>query len=391
VSVHPSEAFPYRSVAVLGEGVTASAVRRCLSRFNCPEVAAEHADIVVSSPGIPPEQYPDVDVEIISEIEFAYRLFQFMGHPPFLIGITGTNGKTTVTTLVGALLNCPVAGNIGTPLVDYVTKDKHVDVIAVELSSYQLEGCTSFRPNVAIMLTFTPDHLQRHKTMEAYGKQKQKLWAYQTESDVLIYNSDDDGVVALVQGAVAQTIPISVRESGRRHPYLRGLHNLLNIECALQAARCVCDDEALLAERLQTFQGVEHRLEFVGMYRGCLVFNDSKSTNPDSTRTAIQSFSEPVHLIFGGDDKGLEIIDFYHELSSQVSSLHTFGALGQKLNTIEHHPFHETLDQALAQAFNSANPGDVILFSPGSSSFDQFDNFEQRGDHFKEVVRRDYV
>ena len=381
--------FPYRAVAILGEGVTAHSVRQCLARFNCSETTTDKADIIVSSPGIPPDQYPETNIEIISEIEFAYRLFVALGTLPLLIGVTGTNGKTTVTSLLGHALECPVSGNIGQPLVDFVDPDSLVETLVVELSSYQLEGCSSFTVPLALILNITPDHLARHKTMEHYALAKSKLWHNQGEDDVLIYNDNDTLIspfLSLSHG-IKQPVDDDVYYIDE-HPYLKGDHNRFNCNAAILAMLALGYSEDDCIERVLSFKGVEHRLELLGDYQGKSVVNDSKSTNPDSTLKAVDAFSENIHLILGGDDKGLDYEPFIDTLLEKGCTITVYGTLGTVIKPRKEMSFIPVLSEAVAYVFSVTQPGDLILFSPGSSSFDQFKNYEERGDAFKQYVKQ---
>lgn len=380
--------FPYTSVAVLGDGVTATSVRRCLALFNCPEASPWEADIVVSSPGIPPEHYPDTPIEIISEIEFSYRVFMALGTCPTLIGVTGTNGKTTVTSLLGHALQCPVAGNIGKPLVEFVHPQDRFKMIAVELSSYQLEGCSTFNVDIAIILNITEDHLLRHKTLENYALAKAKLWQNQTEKNVLIYNSEDALVEPLVQTATSHKVPITDADLYlTEHPYLKGRHNRFNYNVVIAAMLTLGYSQQVCIDRVLTFKGVAHRIELLGHYQGRLVVNDSKATNPDSTLKAVESFSQPPHLILGGDDKGLDYAPFIKTLIDKGCIITVYGTLGTVIPPGDNIRCIISLADAVDYVFSITKPGDLILLSPGSSSFDQFKNYEERGDFFKQYIK----
>jgi UDP-N-acetylmuramoylalanine--D-glutamate ligase len=379
--------FPYSSVAVLGSGKTATAVRACLTRYNCPEKEVCDADIVVSSPGIPPLEYPSCTAEIISEIEFAYRLFVAMNCLPTLIGITGTNGKTTVTSLLGYILECPVAGNIGTPLIEFVGKETTSKLIVVELSSYQLEGCTTFSVPFALILNITPDHLTRHLSLSNYAKEKSKLWKNQTKSDIVLFNENDSTVKTVLSSAVSKKIPVNDQAVFiKTHPFLKGTHNLFNINISVLTALTLGLDKKRILKRMLEFRGVGHRLEVVGVFKGRLVINDSKATNPDATLTAVNAFTEPIHLILGGDDKGLDYEPFIDGISGRVASITVYGELSKTLVKRRSMSMFTPLKEAVRYVLEQSSEGDVILFSPGSSSFDQFQNFEERGTYFKEVV-----
>ncbi|NQY74869.1 MAG: hypothetical protein HRT90_08925 [Candidatus Margulisbacteria bacterium] len=243
------------NVGVLGTGITGKAVIDVLSRISGYRMSdLDHADVIVVSPGISPKLFPNTKAEIISEVEFAYRLFHRPRAPytPDLVGITGTNGKTTVTSIIAHFLDCPSAGNIGIPLISFVEDSRLSPQISVELSSYQLERCVEFRPKVGVFLNVTPDHLSRHHTIEEYGAQKGKLFQNQKEDDVIIYNSQDPLVTSIAKKTKARKIPFSLG-----HPFMKyvsnspliGTHNTLNCLAAMLAAiEMGCKREDLIAK-----------------------------------------------------------------------------------------------------------------------------------------------
>lgn len=387
-----------QNIAILGEGVTGKAVRKKLPDLGLTYTQVEDADLIVASPGIPPEKFPQTQVPIISEIEFAYRYFQREPQPPALIGVTGTNGKSTVTALLAHLLQAPPAGNFGIPLVSYLGQSH--PVIVVELSSYQLECCTQFRPDIAVMLNITPDHLERHKTMAHYAQQKAKIFHSQTPQDTLIYWEDDAYLPELVKSAESQKIGFS-----KTHPYwnrlahlpIVGEHNKLNALASILAALSYGRPEAEIFPKLFTFQALEHRIELVLTWKGRRFYNDSKGTNPDSTCVAVEAFTDPIHLLLGGKDKGLELEPFFHTILPKVSSITVYGEIAPRMLALvkklrPHYPIYlfETLDQALEKSVALSQENEVILLSPACSSFDQFKDFNHRGEVFKSLVRQQY-
>jgi UDP-N-acetylmuramoylalanine--D-glutamate ligase len=397
-----------QNIGILGSGITAKAVTEKVIALGLTIVPPEDADIVVASPGIPPKTFPTVACEIVSEIEFAYRYLIATDTPPTLIGITGTNGKSTVTAMVAHILDCPMAGNIGIPLITYVPENpnaippKH---LAIELSSYQLETCSTFKPQIAILLGLTPDHIDRHPTMESYAAAKQHLIAAQTADDLVIYDAENPWSKSIAESSQARKKPVSktdplyqkiVALTQRQNCLgLIGTHNHMNALCAgLAAAACGLSDEQIL-DKLSSFQALPHRIEWVGTLNGCRVFNDSKATNPESTAVALTAFDKPIHLILGGKDKGLVLDTFAKEVIEKVASISVFGeiadrmvdvfrALGEALPPLAQ---TETLAEALDTARRFSSPNDVILFSPACSSFDQFQSFEHRGDVFRTMVQ----
>ncbi len=389
-------------VAVLGDGITGTAVRRALSHLKGYEAVADldRADIVVASPGIPPRDYP-AGKAVISEIEFAYQLIHTgaAGPIPKLIGITGTNGKTTVTALIAHLLQVPAYGNIGTPLIDYVTQEHFHPFLVVELSSYQLESCDTFRPDVAVFLNLTPDHFARHRDMVGYGSSKSKIFARQTPSDTLVYNADDPALAPWIAGAVAQKRPFGKDDPlfGQVSCYLhlKGTHNVYNGMAAALAVAAVGLDQQTIWTRMETFPGVAHRIEYVATVRGVEVYNDSKGTNPDSTICAVEAFPDRrIHLILCGQDKGLPLEEFARFLAERVVSVTVFGEMTSRFTPIfeaqnSSVPLRtaRTMSDAWQRVLSHLRAGDVILFSPSGASFDQFKNFEDRGDQFKAMVK----
>lgn len=378
-------------IAILGEGMTAKAVREKLSVMNATEVSLEKADLIVTSPGI--NTYPDTKAEIISEIEWAYR-FLMKTSKPHLIAISGTNGKTTVTKMIAHLLGIPAVGNIGIPLVSMV--DQNHPGLAIEVSSFQLETCKNFTPHIAVLTNLTPDHLDRHVTMENYGQAKAKIFLNQTQNHHLVYCQEDPLISQLVQQANAQ------KHGYHRHsPYrslwknknLIGEHNVLNALAAIHVGKIMGLSEEKIKEKLSTFPAVEHRIEKVRTLNDKTFYNDSKATNPDSSKIAIQSFQTPVHLMLGGKDKGLDLEEFLEFSQKTVKSITTFGEIGPEIYNIlkKKYPnfpcyYAENIEKAVRHAFDQAKPGDTILFSPASSSFDEFKNFEHRGTVFKDIV-----
>ncbi len=385
-----------QKIAILGDGITAKAVREKLNELHIQETAVDIADLIVTSPGIPPHQYPNVSCEIISEIEFAYRLFNETDTLPILIGITGTNGKSTVTALLAHVLDCPMAGNIGIPLITYVGNLKKGDPIALELSSYQLEQSSAFHPHIAIFLNLTEDHIERHKTMQAYAEAKAKIFHHQTATDYLIYNQDEANLKPLISTSPSQQIPYSLQDPEAvllNKLSIPGPHNQSNALAVLKAARLLGLSDEKILSKMQTFKGLEHRIEYITDLFACPVYNDSKATNPDSTLKAVAAFSKPIHLIICGYDKGLELEGFIRGLHEKVKSITVFGAITSRFiavstNINPQFPLYKAnvITDALLQVGQFAQPKDIILFSPACSSFDQFNNFEHRGQEFKKAV-----
>jgi UDP-N-acetylmuramoylalanine--D-glutamate ligase len=376
-------------------------------------------DLIVPSPGVPADDpflrlAKSKGITVWSEIELAYRFLEGK-----LIGITGSNGKTTTTTLVHHILKAGamrayLAGNVGTPLISEVEKMDAGSVAVAELSSFQLELIEKFRPNIAALLNLTPDHLDRHKTMEAYAAAKARIFANQTELDAGILNADDTASEkyapkkpqvfwfsrkkVVTQGACLQGEEIVVAHHGKFEPVMKveeiplaGAHNVENVLAAVIIARLAGVDSATIAKAVKSFAGVEHRLEFVAEIRGVRYYNDSKATNVDATLKALDAFPGRILVILGGKDKGSDYTVLQKPLRERAILALLIGAAADKIEkqiagsvAIER---AGTLERAVEAASLAARSGDAVLLAPACASFDQFENYEQRGRVFKELVR----
>jgi UDP-N-acetylmuramoylalanine--D-glutamate ligase len=351
----------------------------------------DDADVLVKSPGVPGES-PLVaaarsrGVPVWSEIELGVRLLS--GHP--LVGVTGTNGKTTTTELLGAIfraagLPVEVAGNVGTPLTGI--EPEPGAWLVVELSSFQLEDVHELKPRVAVLLNLEPDHLDRHGTLDAYRDAKLRLFARQTAEDVAVVPHG----FGEVPGA-ARRIEFRWDDPLPAEPAIPGPHNRENAAAATAAARATGIGDDAIAEALRSFPGVPHRLEPVAERGGVRFVNDSKATNAAAARRALASFDAPLHLILGGSDKGEPFSDFARLMAgANVVAAYLIGetapALADALGS-SRVPFRRcgTLEAAVAEAARAARPGDVVLLSPACASYDQFANFEERGEAFRAAV-----
>jgi UDP-N-acetylmuramoylalanine--D-glutamate ligase len=378
-------------------------------------------DLIVVSPGVPVDAPPLAQARalgesVIGEIELAAR---FLSGP--IVAITGSNGKTTTTTLTGEIMVAAgfptlVGGNIGTPAISLAERAKPETVIVLEVSSFQLETIQTFRPKVAIVLNVTPDHLDRHRTFEAYVDAKARIFENQQASDYPVLNADDPTCVSMAactkapvywfsrqkeveRGAWVRDGNIVFRDAaGQREIMqvseipLKGAHNLENVLAAVCASALMGCAPQKIREAVQNFKAVEHRLEFVASTRGVDYYNDSKATNVDATIKALESFPANIHLILGGKDKGSDYSVLNDLLRQRVKRVYTIGSAAAKIesqivfpkNEIVH---AETLENAIRKASIAAQPGDVVLLAPACASFDQFKNYEHRGQVFKEVVR----
>jgi UDP-N-acetylmuramoylalanine--D-glutamate ligase len=377
-------------------------------------------DLIIPSPGVPADDLLLVaarskKITIWSEIELAYRFQEGK-----LIGITGSNGKTTTTTLVHHILansglEAILAGNMGTPLISRVEEMNARTVAVVELSSFQLELIERFRPDIGVMLNLTPDHLDRHKTMAAYAGAKARLFGNQTELDAAVLNADDAPTVghapkkpqvfwfsrkgAVQQGAYVKGEDIVVKHKGGENFVMKaqeiplaGAHNVENVLAAVMAARLAGVDAASIGRAVKSFAGVEHRLEFVAEIKGVKYYNDSKATNVDATLKALDAFPERILIILGGKDKGSDYTVLQRPLREKAILALLIGAASEKIEkqiggsvAMEQ---AETLERAVEIASNAAQAGDVVLLAPACASFDQFQNYEHRGQVFKELVRQ---
>jgi UDP-N-acetylmuramoylalanine--D-glutamate ligase len=387
-------------------------------------------DLIVVSPGVPVDapllvQARAMGEAVIGEIELAA---QFLPGP--IVAITGSNGKTTTTTLAGEILAAGglptlVGGNIGTPAISLAERAKRETVIVLEVSSFQLETVQTFRPKVAVVLNVTPDHLDRHRTFEAYVDAKARIFENQRGDDFAVLNEDDPTCVSMAARTRAQVFWFSrqkevkqgawVREGNilfrdgtgsQKNPQreimlvseipLKGAHNLENVLAAVCAGALMGCAPEKIRLAVRDFKAVEHRLEFVATIRGVDYYNDSKATNVDATIKALESFPANIHLILGGKDKGSDYKVLNELLRQRVKRVYTIGTAAGKIESQIVSPksgnvevvHAETLEKALRKANAVAEPGDVVLLAPACASFDQFKNYEQRGQVFKEIVRR---
>ena len=376
-------------------------------------------DLIIPSPGVP-YHHPMLaaaraqGIPIWSEVELAWRALRGK-----LIGITGSNGKTTTTALTGHLCEVAgvptiVAGNIGTPLISRADTSSEATITVAELSSFQLENIAAFRPEVGVILNLTPDHLDRHASFEEYGRAKARMFENQTVGDAAILNADDlelrayipktpqvyffSRLHAVEQGAYLRGEEIVFRRGGkeiillrRGDIGLRGDHNVENVLAAACAAYLAGVEPHELAEGVRTFAGVEHRLEFVAEINGVRFFNDSKATNVDATLKAIDAFPGRLLIVLGGKDKGSDYTLLAQPLARRGSIALLIGSASDKIESQLHGAVEtiraETIDRAIRIAFERAQTGDTVLLAPACASFDQFQNYEHRGRVFKQLVR----
>ncbi|MCK9230713.1 MAG: UDP-N-acetylmuramoyl-L-alanine--D-glutamate ligase [Syntrophales bacterium] len=376
-------------------------------------------ELVIPSPGVPPanlvlQEAEAKGIPVISEIELA---FAFIERP--IVAVTGTNGKTTATELAGHMLKLWgqevfLGGNLGTPLISCAGNDGGFDVLVVEVSSFQLQWVRDFRPRIAVLLNVGTDHLDYHGSLDNYKDAKKRIFKNMGPGDPAILNADDPCSTELVESIAGPVILFSskgILEEGifvdgpnlrlRRHGFaeevyflehvqLRGRHNRENIMASIVAARaCECPRE-VIQEALESFQGLPHRIEEVGSWRGVRFFNDSKGTNVDAVMRALEAFEEPLVLLMGGRDKKDDFSRLEEPLREKVRELILFGEAGPgiagMLGGIVSTSVEKTLDAAVDRALVSARPGDVVLLSPGCASFDEFVDYRERGDFFKKKL-----
>ena len=377
------------------------------------------ADLIVKSPGIPDTiplilDLKNASIPIISEIEFAARYTNAI-----IIGITGSNGKTTTTLLVGHMLkkaglNVGVAGNVGESFALQVAKESH-DIYVLELSSFQLDGIQSFKPNIAILLNITPDHLDRYANkMENYIQSKMRITMNQSSEDYLIYCSDDLNITTHLN-TQAQRLPFSIKENqikgaclskdeleininqesfsmNIQQLALQGKHNIYNSMAAAISARILDLNKDLIRESLIDFKNVEHRLERVIKVHGIEFINDSKATNVNSTWYALESMTKNTIWIVGGVDKGNDYTSLIPLIKEKVKAI---VCLGENIESIKsafenlsiEMTFASSMDEAVNQSYSHAKKGDAVLLSPACASYDLFENYEHRGYEFKSSVR----
>jgi len=417
--VRSAEELAKEIPALIDEGIAVEAGGHGLLTFR-------RQDLIVVSPGVPldtPElvQVQKFGLPIIGELELASHYLRGR-----VLAITGSNGKTTTTTLAGEVLAAgglpvQVGGNIGVPVIALVEGAREDGWSVLEVSSFQLETTFIFRPQIAVILNITPDHLDRHGSMESYVAAKEKIFAQQTAEDALVLNADDDvakGAAARAksrvfwfsrrkvvrQGAfvLEGTILFRAREQDAAEPVMRveeiplkGLHNVENVLATVCAARLAGVEAAAIRQAVMAFKAVEHRLEFVATIKGVDYYNDSKATNVDASMKAIAAFPGGIHLILGGKDKNSDYRQMRAMLAERVKAVYTIGAAAEKIHThIEGAvPVVSagTLEEAVKRAGSTARPGEIVLLAPACSSFDQFENYEHRGRVFREAVlaRRD--
>ena len=412
--IRSAEALANDIPALLEEGINVEAGGHGLLTFR-------RQDLIVVSPGVPLETPELVQVRhfglpIIGELELAARFLKGR-----TLAITGSNGKTTTTTLVGEILKAAglhtlVAGNIGVPVISLVDDSTDDSWSVLEVSSFQLESTEQFHPQIAVILNITPDHLDRHGSFENYALAKERIFAAQNENDFVVLNADNARAAAASSRSKARVYWFSLERPVPRgawvdsgHIYfrdakdapvetvmllgaipLKGEHNVENVLAAVCASRLAGAPPDVIRQAVEKFKAVEHRLEYVATINGVEFYNDSKATNVDATAKAVAAFAGGIHLILGGKDKGSDYTQLSDLLRARVRAVYTIGSAAEKIEShlrgvVSIHSC-ETLDKAVSTAATAAHPGEIVLLAPACSSFDQFENYEQRGRIFKELV-----
>ncbi len=380
-------------------------------------------DLVVISPGIPYDlpflmEARRLGIRVWGEMELAAILCRCP-----ILAITGTNGKTTTTTLMGDIIryfnkNVKVCGNIGLPFTEVVYEMEQTDLAVLEVSSFQLETIQTFRPHIAAILNLTPDHLNRHKTFEEYVRMKARIFENQTKDDFLILNYDDENCRKLAALAKSKVIFFSRKTILDEGVFVQdnaiyanifnfcgevlsldlipltmiGTHSVENVLAAVSMSLCVPVTLMDIKRGVSGFKGAPHRLEYVREFKGVLYYNDSKGTNPDSAIKSVEAIEKPIILIGGGYDKGVEFDEWVRLFPGRVKLLIVLGEVTEKIiECCKAYNFFDfervnSLKDAVDLAYAKAIPGDCVLLSPACASWDMFDNFEQRGDLFKDFV-----
>ncbi len=381
-------------------------------------------DLIIPSPGVPPSnilltEAVNKKIPILSEIEIAYR---FLKMP--MIAITGTNGKTTTTTLIGNILKRGgkrggekvfVGGNIGNPLIGYVERKQDDDYAVVEVSSFQLQWVQRFHPFISILLNTTCDHVDYHGSFEAYRMAKEKIFENQGESDLAILNADEPRSSTLAKDMVSQVqffssttkvergmflennmlVHITTRGDREEYPLnmikIPGLHNIENVMASIMAARyCGCPPASIVSA-VEDFKGIPHRIEFTDEKNGVAFYDDSKGTNVGAVVRALETFARPIILLMGGRDKEGDFETLRPLVRAKVKELVIFGEARNRINDLIGGVVKTSrvtkLKEAIEAAYRHSSPGDVVLLSPGCASFDEFSDYKERGRFFKDAVK----
>ena len=378
-------------------------------------------DLTIISPGVPWDspflnKIREKGIRIMSEVEFAFQQLQ----APF-IAITGTNGKTTTTTLTGEMLKRGgkkvfVGGNIGNPLCEEVLNGGKSELVLSEISTFQMEGSETFKPYISAILNITPDHLDRHESMDEYIELKKRVFINQDENDYMILNLDDEITAGfstevrgkkvffsrlkeVENGAFVREDKIIFKNDGREETVcslkdlkLIGVHNIENTLASVAISGICGISGKIMRDVISEFKGIKHRMELVREIRGIRFINDSKGTNVGATVKSLQSFNEPIILIAGGKDKGSDYLPLKGLIEERVKFLILIGdakkKIAKNLNGFKNRIEADTLENAVKEGYKRAKSGDIVLLSPACASFDMFRDYEDRGEQFEEIVNR---
>jgi UDP-N-acetylmuramoylalanine--D-glutamate ligase len=412
--IRSAEALAKDIPALLEEGINVEAGGHGLLTFL-------RQDLIVVSPGVPldtPElvQAKSFGRPVIGELELAARFLKGK-----ILAVTGSNGKTTTTSLLGEILERAglptlVGGNIGVPVVALIDESTDQTWSVLEVSSFQLEGTEQFHPTIAVILNITPDHLDRHGSFENYALAKERIFAAQDDRDYVVLNADNVRAATAAERSKAKVYWFSLENEVDRGAWveggsikfrfekdaavesvmplssipLKGEHNVENVLAAVCAARLAGASAESTRAAVESFKAVEHRLEYVATLNGVDIYNDSKATNVDATAKAIAAFPSGIHLIMGGKDKNSDYTQLSDLLRARVRAVYTIGSAAAKIESqlrgvVSIHSC-ETLEKAVSAVAAAARPGEVVLLAPACSSFDQFESYEHRGRVFKELV-----
>jgi len=364
----------------------------------------ESAELIVISPGVPHTIKPVIQalkrgISVIGEIELASR---FINEP--VIAITGTNGKTTTTRLLGKMLEYSgikvfIAGNIGNPLIEYVDTKKKAEMLLIEISSFQLDTIDMFRPKIGVLLNIAEDHLDRYPDFAAYAASKGRLFKNQQKSDTAILNDKDSLIRDVTENINSKKIYFSEQADAESrladinfsNEYFAASHNKENAHAAALAALLAGGNLHGIQKALDTFKGDSHRLEYITTINDVMFYDDSKATNIAAVKRALESFNKPVSLIMGGRDKGGDYLTLKGTVEKHVKKLVVIGEAQAKiisaLGAIVNVEQASTIKAAVFAAYKAAKTGDIVLLSPGCSSFDMFKNYKERGKMFRAAVR----
>ncbi len=409
-----------KSVNAWGEGFKSIAREKWLQVANYDAEILDGASMVVPSPGVPPHNALLIEaqkrnIQIVGEIELAYS---FLNAP--LIAVTGTNGKTTTTTLVGQILKQAnkkifIGGNIGIPLIEYAQRLPQADFVVAEISSFQLQWVEKFHPFISVLLNMTNDHTDYHGSFAEYVRIKSKIFAEQTAKDITIINADDPAQRELTEKIRSKVVAFSSKRELREGIFVKGdqiifkmqgfaeemyplkmiklpgWHNVENVMAAVVAARFCDADRQSIESCVSNFYGLSHRIEYVGEKNSIKFYDDSKGTNVGAVVRALETFSQPVILLLGVRDKDGDFETLKPMLSQKAKKIILFGEARERISSLIGKGVKKVIipkmRDAIEVAYKKARPGDIVLLSPGCASFDEFRDYKERGEYFKRIVR----